>query len=91
MEAITNVTRNQEELRAFVERPRVDNEQPELMFEDVSVGKPHPNVAMKFFGPNFNDPRANDYHVHNQVYMEIFHHLHHHREIMEFRISLLGI
>lgn len=63
VEAITNVTRNQEELRALVERPHVENEQPELMFEDVSVGQPRPNVAMNFAGPNFNDQHANGYHV----------------------------
>lgn len=66
VEVITNVTRNQEELRALVERPRVENERPELMFEDVSVGQPRPNVSMNFFGPNINDPYVNGYHVHNQ-------------------------
>lgn len=65
MEAITNVTHNQGELRALVERPRVENERPELMFEDVSMGQPRPNVDMNFVGPNFNDQRANGYDVHN--------------------------
>lgn len=32
VEAITNVTHNQEELRALVERPRVENERPDLIF-----------------------------------------------------------
>lgn len=32
VEAITNVAPNQEELRALVERPRVENKRPELMF-----------------------------------------------------------
>lgn len=36
------------------------------MFKDVSIVKPHPNIAMNFSGPNFNDQHANGYHVHNQ-------------------------
>ncbi|KAI5404290.1 hypothetical protein KIW84_051442 [Lathyrus oleraceus] len=56
VEAITNVTRNQEELKALVKRPCVENERPELMFEDVSVGKPRPNVAVNFSGLKFNGP-----------------------------------
>lgn len=66
VEVITNVTRNQEELRALMERPHVENEQPELIFEDVSVGRPCPNVALNFVGPNFNDQYANGYHACNQ-------------------------
>lgn len=66
VEAITNVTRDQEELTALVERPRVENERHELMFKDVYVGQPCPNIVMNFDGPNFNDPRANGYHLHNQ-------------------------
>lgn len=65
VEAITNVTHNQEGLRALVERPRVENEQPKLIFEDVSVGQPRPNIAMNFAGMDFNDQHANDYHTHN--------------------------
>lgn len=37
-----------------------------LMFKDVSMGKPRPNVAMSFVGPNFNDQHANGYHAYNQ-------------------------
>lgn len=48
-----------------MERPRVETERPELMFEDVSMGQPRPNVSMNFVGPNFNDQHANDYHVRN--------------------------
>lgn len=66
VKAITNVTGNQEELRTLVERPRVENERPELMFEDVYLGQPRPNVAMNFARQNFNDQRDNGYHVHNQ-------------------------
>lgn len=65
MEVITNVSRNQEELRALVERPLVETERPELMFEDVSMGQPRPNIAVNFAGPNFNDQHANGYHVRN--------------------------
>lgn len=65
MDAITNVNRNQEELRALVERPRVENERPELIFKDVSMGQPRPNIAMNFVRMNFNDQHVNDYHAHN--------------------------
>lgn len=66
VEAITNVTRNQEELRDLVERPRVEIERPELIFEDVSMGQPRPNITMNFAGLNFNDQHANGYHARNQ-------------------------
>lgn len=65
VEVISNVTRNQEELRALMERPQVETKQPELMFEDVFVGQPLPNVAMNFVGKIFNDQHVNGYHVRN--------------------------
>ena len=40
MEAIANMNREQQELRALVERPCVEVEHPE--FEDFSMGQQHP-------------------------------------------------
>ena len=54
MEVITTMTRNQEELRALVEQPRVARAGGELMFEDISVGQPRPNVDMNVNGQQPN-------------------------------------
>ena len=54
MEVITNMTRNQEELRALVEQPRVARAGGELMFEDISVGQPCPNVDLNVNGQHPN-------------------------------------
>ena len=44
MEAIANLNREQQELRAIVERPRVEVECPE--FEDFSMGKLRPQLVV---------------------------------------------
>lgn len=56
-----------------MERPLVETEQPELMFKDVYMGQPSPNVSTNYDGPNFNDQYANGYHVRNQGLHGNFH------------------